>query len=403
MNPTSLNSSTTILLAILSIIGNTYYWVTFVNRTHASARLSHHVHRTLRKLHFLGISAWPVVMILFWNPGTDDQLTLSPISQQSVFVQTLMLITGSGSALLLIQTIRWQVSGKRCFERCIEKNAIPLPMDRQGTDYRGEPEGPGKLFPWNEIWSPQLTRKTVCIPANAAAENPSAHPLRILHLSDLHFDGTPGTDFYRQVFNHCTRLDFDLIALSGDLTDDSERVPLLADLLAPLLSRAPGTFILGNHDWRISPDAIRRKMMAAGWIDLGGRHQVLETPAGPVWLSGNESPWQHQTPPPPPRDSNCLKILISHTPDNISTAISQGYDLMLSGHTHGGQVVLPLFGPVYCPSTYGPRYASGLFRAGSMWMHVTRGLGGLHHLRWRCPPEVTILEVSRHHSSAPDR
>lgn len=66
---------------------------------------------------------------------------------------------------------------------------------------------------------------------------------------------------------------------------------------------------------------------------------------------------------------------------------------MLAGHTHGGQVQLPLLGVIMSPSLHGTRYACGVFRRGRTVMHVTRGVGGETPLRWRCPPELALLEL----------
>jgi predicted MPP superfamily phosphohydrolase len=67
---------------------------------------------------------------------------------------------------------------------------------------------------------------------------------------------------------------------------------------------------------------------------------------------------------------------------------------MLAGHTHGGQVVLPVIGPVYSPSLFGVSHAAGLFTGGPVALHVSRGLGGKDPLRWHCTPELTRLCVS---------
>ena len=100
------------------------------------------------------------------------------------------------------------------------------------------------------------------------------------------------------------------------------------------------------------------------------------------------------TAPPVIGVSRCdLSVLISHSPDQHSFAGRFGYDLMVAGHTHGGQVVLPLIGPVYSPSLFGVSFVSGLFRMGTLTVHVTRGIGAKDPLRWNCCPELTCLEV----------
>jgi uncharacterized protein len=83
-----------------------------------------------------------------------------------------------------------------------------------------------------------------------------------------------------------------------------------------------------------------------------------------------------------------VRLLLSHTPDEIEWARDAGVDLMLAGHNHGGQVVLPLIGPVYSPSRYGTRYAGGSFWREPTLLHISRGVSGRHPLRWNCRPEV---------------
>ena len=86
-----------------------------------------------------------------------------------------------------------------------------------------------------------------------------------------------------------------------------------------------------------------------------------------------------------------FRILLSHTPDNIMWARQQGIDVMLSGHTHGGQIRLPILGPVYSPSRFGCRYSGGVFWLNPTLLHVSRGLSGREPIRYNCPPELTKL------------
>jgi predicted MPP superfamily phosphohydrolase len=88
-----------------------------------------------------------------------------------------------------------------------------------------------------------------------------------------------------------------------------------------------------------------------------------------------------------------FRILLSHSPDQIDWAIRQRFPLMLAGHTHGGQIVFPVIGPVVSPSKYGTKYAGGLFQVSGVVMHVSRGLSGEEPVRWNCPPELAILTL----------
>ena len=86
-----------------------------------------------------------------------------------------------------------------------------------------------------------------------------------------------------------------------------------------------------------------------------------------------------------------FRLLLSHTPDYFGWAREQKVDLMLAGHNHGGQIVLPVVGPVFAPSRYGVRYASGAFWSEPTLLYVSRGLGGRHPIRLNCPPELTRI------------
>lgn len=89
-----------------------------------------------------------------------------------------------------------------------------------------------------------------------------------------------------------------------------------------------------------------------------------------------------------------LRVFLLHTPDQFAWACAHDADLVLAGHTHGGQVRFPVLGAVACPSLYGTRYAGGVFRRGPTVMHVTRGLGGKTPIRVNCPPEAALLRLA---------
>ena len=92
-------------------------------------------------------------------------------------------------------------------------------------------------------------------------------------------------------------------------------------------------------------------------------------------------------------EPNVLRIGVSHSPDQIGWARRERLDLMLAGHTHGGQIRFPVIGPLVAPSHYGSQFASGVFYLKPTLMHVSRGLSGVHPFRWLCPPEVSVLTL----------
>jgi len=149
------------------------------------------------------------------------------------------------------------------------------------------------------------------------------------------------------------------------------------------------------------PDDIRRRLVALGWVDLGGRTRQVRWREELVSLAGNECPWFG----PPPRweeapsrtselsRSSEFRVALLHTPDQIGWARRNGVDLALAGHTHGGQIRLPLVGALVAPSLHGVKYAGGTFAEGATVMHVSRGVSGLEPVRWNCPPEITRLTL----------
>ncbi|MCS7306623.1 MAG: metallophosphoesterase [Thermoguttaceae bacterium] len=115
-----------------------------------------------------------------------------------------------------------------------------------------------------------------------------------------------------------------------------------------------------------------------------------------ILLAGNELPWIGPAPdmseaPPPACDGGPIRILLAHTPDQLRWARKHQFDLMLAGHTHGGQIRLPLIGPILTPSRTGVRYSGGVFHEPPTVLHVSRGISAEWPLRWNCPPEVVLL------------
>src|SRR6185295_18816027 len=139
-------------------------------------------------------------------------------------------------------------------------------------------------------------------------------------------------------------------------------------------------------------------LTSAGLVHLSAECRQISVRGVPVILGGNELPWFK----PPSNFDNVplhdesglpLRILLAHSPDEFKWAQANDVDLVLAGHLHGGQVRLPLLGPIVAPSRYGIRYAHGVFTAGNTVMHVSRGTSSLTPLRYNCPPEITSLTL----------
>jgi predicted MPP superfamily phosphohydrolase len=237
---------------------------------------------------------------------------------------------------------------------------------------------------------------------------------RISHLSDLHFTGRIGKAYFRQVFERCLQWDPHLICITGDLIDKTKCLDWIEELLGELQAPDGVYFILGNHDRRIKNEVMLRSRLAdCGLTDANGRYWSIERCTGHraarLWLAGNELPWYGGAEKLEPVDTmrtpqtDDFFVALSHSPDQWPWAKRMGFDLMLAGHTHGGQVCLPIIGPIVAPSRFGVRYAGGVFQVGSMAMQVSRGISGAEPLRWNCPPELCQLTLRRGNPGAKPR
>jgi hypothetical protein len=141
---------------------------------------------------------------------------------------------------------------------------------------------------------------------------------------------------------------------------------------------------------------LRNELVAQGFIDLGGRHETIRVNGTPILLAGNELPWfapaaDMSVVPRELSDSRPFRVAVAHSPDQFPWARTHDFDLMLAGHTHGGQIRFPFVGPVFSPSHHGVRYSAGTFYEPPTLLHVSRGLSGTRPLRFNCPPELARL------------
>jgi len=255
-------------------------------------------------------------------------------------------------------------------------------------------------LPLNEVFQVSVDEKTFALPQLP----PDFSPLVIAHISDWHLKGRIDRDYFEEVVRLTNETRPDLICVTGDLFDKPEFLDWIPTTFARLQARLGVAFILGNHD--IRHPATERScelLREAGLHDVGRAPWEINDGGRLIYLAGNELPWLPLSPQlwaDLDRDAQDMKkrpadlrILLSHSPDQIKWAARHQFDLMLAGHTHGGQIRLPLIGAVYAPSWYGVKYASGVFASGRTLVHVTRGIGGEFPFRWNCRPEVARLSI----------
>jgi predicted MPP superfamily phosphohydrolase len=219
---------------------------------------------------------------------------------------------------------------------------------------------------------------------------PSLDGLSIVQLSDFHLAPCFERLFFESILEACLPWRADLVVVTGDLVEDHDAIAWIVPLLGQLDARLGKFAILGNHDSDHNPQAILGEVARAGFATLEGRWTTLELDGTRLAIGGTAAPWGPalEGRDVPPAD---FRILLSHSPDLFYKARQWGVDLMLAGHNHGGQIRLPLVGPVFMPSRYSRRFDRGFFRAGGTLLYVNEGIAGRHPVRYGCPPEISRL------------
>jgi len=157
----------------------------------------------------------------------------------------------------------------------------------------------------------------------------------------------------------------------------------LHDVLQPLAKTIPSYAVLGNNDYRMNPKAVRRMLTDSGVTDLTNAVVTVTRNGKHLHLCGVDDVWYGDVRlefVTAQLNDESAAILLAHEPDFADTSAATGkFDLQISGHTHGGQVVLPFYGPPLLPYL-GRKYPSGLYQVGNMWQYTNRGVG-VHDFR----------------------
>lgn len=227
--------------------------------------------------------------------------------------------------------------------------------------------------------------------------------MRLVQISDFHYAEFTEAYFLREMVDRVNRLKPDMVLLTGDFVSDGPLPRPYARRhavgCAEILSRieCPLRFaIMGNHDTSVGNKYVMGPLEENGIPVLLNQAVPLERNAQRLWLAGLGSADQGQSRPEQaiPRASGEATIVLAHEPDILPNIAKYKVDLMLAGHTHGGQVRLPFLPPLSLPPL-GKKYVEGLFHYGSTQLYVNRGVGtvGLP-FRLNCPPEITVLTLT---------
>jgi hypothetical protein len=222
---------------------------------------------------------------------------------------------------------------------------------------------------------------------------------RIIHISDIHMGTWITRQRLAEVIKTVNSFNPDLIVITGDFVTHLSHT-IVEDLQSNLskLRSKDGIFaILGNHDYWSNPKTIRQILEISGIIELPNSVHTVKRGDEHLHIVGVDDYWENKA-----RLRDVLKkfgkdeaaILLAHEPDfaEISSKTDR-FDLQLSGHTHGGQVIIPKIGPIVLPM-YGRKYPSGLYLIKNMYLYTNRGLGtGNPKIRFNCRPEITTLTL----------
>ena len=237
--------------------------------------------------------------------------------------------------------------------------------------------------------------------------SPGMNGMRVVQLSDIHLDEYTEPYFLRQVIDRVNQLQPDMVILTGDYISDilgNRKYAVgaawqCASILHEIQCKMTYA-ILGNHDVAVDAGEVTTALNANGIIVLRNEYLPLDFNGGRIWLAGLDDvvegqPNLDRTIPASIRNRpNEPIMLLSHAPDYADVLLThpaaKSVSVILSGHTHGGQVRLPFFGAVDLP-VWGRKYVEGAYQLGSLQLYVNRGIGTIGvPFRFNCPPEITV-------------
>jgi predicted MPP superfamily phosphohydrolase len=237
---------------------------------------------------------------------------------------------------------------------------------------------------------------------------PAFEGFRIAQLSDIHLEEFTEPWFLTRAIERINALAPDLVLLTGDFVSHGPRsidfalrcAHVCAEHLTAL--KVPQVYaVLGNHDATVGPAAVIAALRTARIPTLVDQHVKIERGPDHIWLAGAKDPGilGCDLNAAIPAKSDAPVFFMAHEPD-FADALRHhprfpNVDVMLSGHTHGGQIRLPFVGPMILPAM-GKHFPHGLYPIGHMQLYVNRGLGTVGiPFRLNCPPEITHFKLVR--------
>ncbi|GBC83332.1 3',5'-cyclic adenosine monophosphate phosphodiesterase CpdA [bacterium HR10] len=228
--------------------------------------------------------------------------------------------------------------------------------------------------------------------------------LRVVHISDLQLDARTDAALVRRFIERVNALRPDLVFFTGDLvTSGTEYIEPAAAWLGAVRARYGVYACLGDHDYWADPRRVPESLSRHGIVLLDDASRSISAGNISLRLTGVTNIYRRRPSPETlarlaeEKPAGRFSILMAHqpSPSLVHWAKDQGYDLFLAGHTHGGQIALPLFGLRLALARLETPYVSGSYDVGSLWVNVTNGLGlTFAPLRFHAPAEIVLLRLT---------
>jgi predicted MPP superfamily phosphohydrolase len=227
---------------------------------------------------------------------------------------------------------------------------------------------------------------------------PSFHGFTLAQITDLHLGFLVSESFVEEIVHRTNKLRTDLIVCTGDYVHErnsTRQIDKVWPILAKLKAKHGVYSVLGNHDhWADSERSLY-------WLERTGqniRHDCKPIYEGSdrILIGGAGDYWEDELKIDKAFscfDQNECRVLLAHNPDSVDTEFKTSLSLVISGHTHGGQVVVPFLGPPVLP-VKNKDYSSGLISTSKTQLFISRGLGwAIYPVRFNCYPEIAVLEL----------
>ncbi|MBU0510262.1 MAG: metallophosphoesterase [Chloroflexi bacterium] len=233
--------------------------------------------------------------------------------------------------------------------------------------------------------------------------SPEFEGYRIAQISDIHIGPWMTRQRLEKIVAQINQQNPDLVVITGDFVyrNPESFADDLISTLSALTPRDAALAVLGNHDHWTNACLVRQILRESGLIELSNAVHTLQRGDALLHIAGVDDHWERKDRLALVLDILPLEgaaILLAHEPDFADISAATGrFDLQLSGHSHGGQVIIPFLGPPMLP-LYARKYPIGLYKVKNMLQYTNRGVGMIPPIvRFNCRPEITVLTLESRH------